>query len=66
MPRPGPPKPSITIRLHRHEIARLDKLAEEQGTTRTEVVRKAIALLPGSSPLRPLTTVSPAPRVTER
>lgn len=49
MPRPGPPRPTITIRLHQSGIDRLDNLAKEQSTTRSELVRRAINLLPAST-----------------
>lgn len=43
MPRPGPPRPTITIRLHQSGIDRLDQLAAAQNLTRSELVRRILA-----------------------
>lgn len=43
MPRPGPPRPTITIRLHQSGIDWLDALAEQHNTTRSDVIRRIIA-----------------------
>lgn len=38
MPRPGPRKPSVTLRMAKSGLDYLDAVAAEHGTTRTEVV----------------------------
>lgn len=41
-PRPGPPKPTITIRLSEAGIANLDELAAREGVDRSEVMRRML------------------------
>ncbi|HEX6968912.1 MAG TPA: ribbon-helix-helix protein, CopG family [Micromonosporaceae bacterium] len=53
MPRPGPPKPTITIRLHQAGIDWLDQLAREQNTTRSDLIRKMIATMIAKEGKRP-------------
>jgi hypothetical protein len=43
MPRPGPPRPTITIRLHQSGIDWLDQQARAQNTTRSDLIRRMIA-----------------------
>jgi hypothetical protein len=43
MPRPGPRRPLVAIRLATDEIAWLDQRAEAEGLNRSEVVRRALA-----------------------
>jgi len=42
MPRPGPVRPSVTLRLDADTIAWLDKAAEEAGVTRSDLIRRAV------------------------
>ena len=42
MPRPGPVRPSVTLRLDADTIAYLDATAEREGGTRSELIRRAI------------------------
>jgi len=42
MPRPGPVRPSVTLRLDADTIAFLDAIAKRDGTTRSELIRRLI------------------------
>lgn len=43
MPRPGPRRPNIGVRLSDEELARIDKLAERAGRNRSEQIRTMLA-----------------------
>lgn len=44
MPRPGPRRPLVAVRLSEEEIARVDALAAEDEVTRSEEIRRLIAV----------------------
>lgn len=43
MPRPGPRRVMIGVKLYPEAIAYIDKLAEAEGVTRSEMVRRLLA-----------------------
>ncbi len=43
MPRPGPRRPLVAIRLSDEGIAHIDQRAEKQGVNRSEMVRRMLA-----------------------
>jgi len=42
MPRPGPVRPSVTLRLDADTIEYLDMWAADKGVTRSDLIRQAI------------------------
>jgi len=50
MPRPGPRRPLVAIRLSDEGIAHVDKLAEEQGVNRSEMIRRMVAFASAKMP----------------
>jgi metal-responsive CopG/Arc/MetJ family transcriptional regulator len=42
MPRPGPPRQPVQVRLTAELIAAIDRLAEQRGVTRSEMIRGII------------------------
>lgn len=44
MPRPGPARPVVVVRISQAGIDKLDQIAAETGTTRSTVIREALAL----------------------
>jgi len=50
MPRPGPRRPLVAIRLSDEGIAHVDKLAEEQGVNRSEMIRRMLAFASAKMP----------------
>lgn len=42
MPRPGPRRPLVAVRLSDEEIAAVDAIAEARGVTRSDVIRDAV------------------------
>lgn len=47
MPRPGPRRQQVAVRLSAEQIAALDAEAERQGVDRSEVVRQAVDTFQG-------------------
>jgi Arc/MetJ-type ribon-helix-helix transcriptional regulator len=45
MPRPGPRRPIVCVRLSDQQIAAIDQLADEAGVNRSEIIRSAVDLL---------------------
>lgn len=43
MPRPGPRRPLVALRLGNEVTATVDRLAEQDGVNRSEMIRKLIA-----------------------
>ena len=43
MPRPGPRRPQIAVRLAEEEVARIDHLAEQADVNRSEMIRRLLA-----------------------
>lgn len=43
MPRPGPRRPLVALRLSEQGIARIDQRAAEAGVTRSEMMRRMLA-----------------------
>lgn len=43
MPRPGPRRPLVAFRLGREELTALDLLALQEGTDRSELIRRMLA-----------------------
>jgi hypothetical protein len=42
LPRPGPRRPLVAVRLATEEITAVDALAEQRGVNRSDVIRDAI------------------------
>lgn len=42
MPRPGPRRSGVAVRLSDEEIAAVDRLAADRGVTRSDVIRDAV------------------------
>jgi metal-responsive CopG/Arc/MetJ family transcriptional regulator len=43
MPRPGPRRPLVALRLGEEDLAEVDKLAAQSGVNRSEMIRRLIA-----------------------
>ena len=43
MPRPGPRRPLVAVRMDDETVAALDRVAERNAMTRSDIVRAAIA-----------------------
>jgi len=43
MPRPGPRRPIVAVRLSEQGIAAVDKLAETEGVNRSEMIRRLLS-----------------------
>jgi metal-responsive CopG/Arc/MetJ family transcriptional regulator len=43
MPRPGPRRPLVAVRLSEQGIAEVDRLAQAQGVNRSEMIRRLLA-----------------------
>ncbi len=44
MPRPGPVRPSVTLRLDAETIAYLDAAAKRVNVTRSDLIRRAVQI----------------------
>jgi predicted DNA binding CopG/RHH family protein len=52
MPRPGPRRPLVAIRLSEQDIAAIDQRATEAGVTRSEMMRRMLAYAAAHMPAK--------------
>ena len=50
MPRPGPRRPLVAIRLSKQGIDHIDQRAAEQGVNRSEMIRRMLAYASAKMP----------------
>jgi metal-responsive CopG/Arc/MetJ family transcriptional regulator len=73
LPRPGPRRPLVAVRLTTEEITAVDHLAEQRGVSRSDVIRDAIQrevavsrLTPGDARRLAVELLTAAENVDER